>query len=436
MSSNPNRTALFVRKASGGMFSVEDVVDHPGNIWFVDSGQTTTGGDTVGHGRNPDEPFLTLDYAIGQCTANNGDVIYAMPGHAETWTTTGVKVTLDVAGVRVRGLGDGSDRPTFSFGHTGTTWTWSAANVSIENLLFVTAIDAVVTYATITGADAKIVNCETRDTTDIEVVTDFTCSGDRLEVDGLFKNGYTGGNANDAVLSLNGVERAEIKNCRLITKVLTAIVEFVTVASTGVEIHDNDFLVDSTTDLSKNVVDTITGSTWSCYDVFDLGAGTSFSGGSGAALAGDDVSAVLTQLTSSCTSVGTAVDSVQTNLTSSATSTGTGVDSVQTNLTSSATSTGTAVDSVQTNLTSSATSVGTAVDSIQTNVTSSATSVGTGVESVQTNLTSSTTSVTTVVDSVGTQESTNRGYLASEWTSWEAQWSVQSSYIMSGVASV
>jgi len=62
--------------------------------------------------------------------------------------------------------------------------------------------------------------------------------------------------------------------------------------------------------------------------------------------------------------------------------------------------------------------------------------VGTGVESVQTNLTSSTTSVTTVVDSVGTQESTNRGYLASEWTSWEAQWSVQSSYIMSGVASV
>lgn len=421
----PNRTALFVRKASGGMFSVEDLDDHPGNVWFVDSGQTTTGGDTVGHGRNPDEPFLTLDYAVGQCTANNGDVIYVMPGHSETRSVTGAQVTLDVVGVRIRGLGDGSDRPTFTFSHTGATWTWSAANVSIENLLLVTGIDSVVTYATISGADAKIINCETRDTTDIEVITDFTCTGDRLVVDGLFKNGYTGGNANDAVLAMNGVNRAEIMNCRLITNAATAIIEFVTTACTAIEIHDCDFLETGTTDYSKNVVDTITGSTWSCWNVFDMGAGASFSGGSGAALAGDDISAVQTNLTSSCTSVGTAVASIQTNLTSSATSVTTHVTSV-----------GTAVDSIQTNLTSSATSVGTGVASIQTNLTSSATSVGTGVASIQTNLTSSATSIGTLTTSVGTQESTNRGYLASEWTSWESEWSVQLSHIRSGVESL
>ena len=391
---------------------------------YVDSSDAAAT-DTSNDGTDPAVPMATLDAAVSVSGLTAGDIIYVMPGHSETRSVTGAQVTLDVAGIFIIGVGAGASRPTFTFSHTGATWTWSAAGVTVANCLFVTGVDSVVTYATISGADAHLINCETRDTTDVEVVTDFTISGDRPYIDGLFKNGYTGGNANDAVLSLNGVDRAEIQRCRLITNCLTSIIEFVTAPSTAIEIHNCDFLETGTTDYSKNVVDTITGSTWSCWDVFDMGAGASFSGGSGAALAGDDISAVETNLTSSTTSVGTAVGSIQTNLTSSATSVGTG-----------ATSVGTAVGSIQTNLTSSATSVtthvtsvGTAVDSIQTNLTSSASSVGTGVASIQTNLTSS-------ASSVALAESTNYTYLQSEWTSWDAEWVTQYSYLVSAVVSV
>jgi len=78
------------------------------------------------------------------------------------------------------------------------------------------------------------------------------------------------------------------------TKVLTAVVEFVTAACSNIVVKNCEFYVSGTTDFSKTVVDTITGSEWEVNSGFDLGAGSKFSGGSGAALAGDDVSAVST----------------------------------------------------------------------------------------------------------------------------------------------
>ena len=76
------KAALFSRHQPGGVFTIVDEANFTtGNIFFVDSG-SATGADSVGAGRNPDLPFLTIDYAVGQCTANNGDYIIAMPGHA------------------------------------------------------------------------------------------------------------------------------------------------------------------------------------------------------------------------------------------------------------------------------------------------------------------------------------------------------------------
>ncbi|MBU1623383.1 MAG: hypothetical protein KJ597_07465 [Nanoarchaeota archaeon] len=305
-----NRTALFSRHQPGGVFTIADLPAHPGDIWFVDSGASGAS-DGVGYGRNTDKPFATIDYAIGQCTASNGDVIYVLPGHAETYSTTGAKITLDVIGVSIIGLGKGSARPTLTFGHTGATIAWTAASCSIENLLFVTSADSVVTFATISGADWALKNCETRDTTNVEVINAFTCTGDRGLVDGHYHNGYTGGDANVAVFTLAGVDGLEIKNSRFMTKVTTAVIN-ITASSTNLEVHDCDFLVSSTTDLSKNMVSTGGSNTWSIWNCYDLGAGSAFSGGSGAAVAKDDVSVVSTAvstayalLTSSATSVAT-----------------------------------------------------------------------------------------------------------------------------------
>jgi len=335
---------------------MNDVIDTFGPaVWqnavqkiYVSSTHASASDSNAG---TPDSPFATLDGAMGADDLAAGDIIYLMPGHAETYSTTGVKATFDVAGVYIIGIGEGASRPTFTFSHTGATWTWSAASVSLANCLFVTGVDLVVTFATISGADAHLINCETRDTTNKEVINDFTCTGDRLVVDGHFKNGYTSGDANVAVFTMAGVDRAEIQNCRFITKVTTGIVNF-TATNTAIEVHKCDFLVDSTTNLSKNVVATGGTNTWGVWDSFDLGASTTFSGGNAVAVASDDIGTAYSLLTSSATSVTTHVTSV-----------GTTVDSVQTNLTSSATSVATGVDSVQTNLTSSATSIGTDLSS-------------------------------------------------------------------------
>ena len=274
----------------------------PGNQFFVDSG---TGADT-NDGLTWGSALATVDAAIGKCTANNGDIIWIAPGHTETWTTTGAKLVADIAGVRIVGLGQGADRPTFSFGHTGTTWTISAASVTMANLLLVSAVDSITTFGTISGADCTLLDIETRDTTDVEVIDTFIVTGDRLTVKGHFHNGYTGGNANARVFKMTGVDNALFDRCRFMTKVTTAVINFSGTACTNIVVKECDFLVTSTTNLSKTVVDTIGGSTWEVTDCFDLGAGASFSGGSGAALASDDVSAVTAAIGTLANTGGTA----------------------------------------------------------------------------------------------------------------------------------
>lgn len=278
-----------------------------GAIYYVHSGT----GDDNNSGENSEEPLATLAAAYAACTANQGDVIVLMPGHAETYSTTGTKLTADKAGVKIIGLGRGPNRPTFTFGHTGATWAISAAGHTLENLLFVTGTDGVTTFMTISAADWKLIDIETRDTTDVEVITDITvtAAADRGEVRRFFKNGYTGGNANARVFSLAGVDRCLFEDCRFITKVTTAVIGFVTTACTAIEIKNSNFLVDSTS-LTKNVVDTVSGSTWLATGCADLSTGAGFSGGSAAALAGDDVSAVA----AATASVGTLVSTANSHL--------------------------------------------------------------------------------------------------------------------------
>ncbi len=252
---------------------------------------SVTGSDTSA-GVTPGAPLATIAAAMTLCTANKGDKIHLLSGHTETYSTTGSKLTTK-AGVKIIAYGTGADRATFTFSHTGATWTVSGAGSWIENVLFVCGVDSVTTYGTVSGVDVTFHACEFRDTTDVEVITDLTVTGDRFTFSNCFKNGYVGGNANVRVLSLNGVDDALIANCRFRTKVTTAVVGFVTAACTNVVINNCVFMVDSTTNFSKNVVDTITGSTWAVSgNSFDIPAGQFFGGGSGAALAGVSISAI------------------------------------------------------------------------------------------------------------------------------------------------
>ena len=181
-----NRTPLFSKKQPGGIFTISDLQQHPGNIWFVDSG---IGTDSVGSGQDPDSPVATLDFAVGLCTADNGDVIYLMPGHAES-IASATGCVLDVAGVRVIGLGWGAMRPTLTIDTADTALiSIEAANVWLENILIVSNFLDIATAVTILAAadGCTLKDIEMRDTSAIlgaliqvsvaTTVTDLTVDG-------------------------------------------------------------------------------------------------------------------------------------------------------------------------------------------------------------------------------------------------------------------
>lgn len=257
---------------------------HSGNVYWVDSGIGSDGNS----GKSPEKPWATLDYAVSRCTASNGDIIFVAPGHAET-ISTATALAIDVAGVSIVGLGTGALRPTFTVGTAATaTITFSANNCSAENIIVKSALDGLNTAITVTGTGVYL-DIEHQDTSStVEADIAIACSGDQFTCK-LRDIGFTAGDQRDQSITLNGVDNARI-DVDFYGKVATSVVDMITAACTDVEVRGTMY-VSGTTDGTKNVTDTITGSTW-YMDVNDAAAGAKYTGGSAAAVASDDVSAV------------------------------------------------------------------------------------------------------------------------------------------------
>jgi len=127
------------RNQVGGQLMFLDFSSTTGTSFFVDS---ATGAST-NTGRTPASPFATLAQAVAACTPSKGDRIYLMPGHAET-ISAAAGIAIGTAGITITGLGVGSNRPTFSWSATASTWTITAANVTIRNIRCTASIDEVV----------------------------------------------------------------------------------------------------------------------------------------------------------------------------------------------------------------------------------------------------------------------------------------------------
>lgn len=126
-----------------------------GDIRYVHHG----GAGTSGPGWAPENAYTTIDSAISACTANNNDLVVVLPGHAETITAASA-IDLDVAGVTVIGLGQGTNRPTVTFG-TATTASidFSAANCTLKNIRCVSNIDSLVCFVEGGAGNATIEDC-------------------------------------------------------------------------------------------------------------------------------------------------------------------------------------------------------------------------------------------------------------------------------------
>lgn len=119
-----------------------------GNIFYVDS----VTGSSVNPGDRPDKPVATIDQAVNLTTANKGDVILVMPKHAETLSSA-TALNLDVAGITIKGLGIGSNRPTITLDTAvGTTIPVSAADIAIENCIITANFADITSAFTLTTA--------------------------------------------------------------------------------------------------------------------------------------------------------------------------------------------------------------------------------------------------------------------------------------------
>lgn len=253
-----------------------------GNVLFVNN---STAGAADGNIGSYDQPLSTVDAAIGRCAASAGWVIYVGQGHAETVSGAG-SIAQDVIGVTIIGCGTGNNRPVFTFSAVASTWTISAANCAVYNIVAVPSVDVITSPFVVSAAGCTIgvpgYPLEWQDassTVEVLRVILTTAAADNLRVD-LVHRGFTAGTHNVNSIRLVGCNNGVI-NVDQYGIVSTAVVEFLTTACSNIQITGN-FYVSGTTNLSKNVVDTVGGSTYG-VNGFDAAAGAMFSGGSGSA---------------------------------------------------------------------------------------------------------------------------------------------------------
>lgn len=201
-----------------------------GTTFYVSSAVTN------GDGRSPQTAISTIDAAIGLCTANKGDRIIVMPGHTET-VTAAAGIALDVAGVTIVGLGRGSARPTVNFTTVvGASFSVTAANCYVENILFTGGLDALTNPIHIQAADFTLVNFETRDVTG--QATDFiltTDAADRFYISGWKHSGAAAAGA-DTAISIVGGDDWVIEDFDIYGNFAVAGIENVTTASNRIRI--------------------------------------------------------------------------------------------------------------------------------------------------------------------------------------------------------
>lgn len=252
----------------------------PGNVFYVSSVLA------VGNGQGTKaSPYATLTLALAAATADNGDLIYLLPGHVET-VTAAAGIAINKAGVSILGLGNGVDRPTFTFTtSTAATMTLTAASVTMKGVVLVCGLNAVVSPLVVSGADCTL-DIETQDgSATVEFLrailttagaVRFTCK--------LTHRGFVAGTSAVNAIRLVGCVggRIDVDYYGILT---TAVVEFLTTACANVEVTGR-FYVSGLSNFSRTVVDTVTGSLWDVRG-YDAVAGQFFGGGNAVPVSAD-----------------------------------------------------------------------------------------------------------------------------------------------------
>lgn len=242
-------TGANARTQEHNFYDLRSAYPTTGNIWFVDSGAASGG-----NGLSPEGAVTTLAAANTLATANNGDIIIGMEGHAET-ITAAAGATITKAGVRFIGLGVGRNRPTFTFTtDAAASFDITAANVHVQGVVLINGIASQTAMLNVTAAGVALRDCEVQvsDGTTAAVLGVLTSdAADRLIIDGCHFHGV---NAVTAAIRIVGADYVVVKN-NLVTGLYatTGAVEQVTTA--GVDhLYQGNTILNRTADGNNKAI--------------------------------------------------------------------------------------------------------------------------------------------------------------------------------------
>ena len=108
-----------------------------GNYFYVSS----LTGNANYDGLSTQYPLPTIALALDKCVASNMDVIVCLPGHNEGFGDA--QLAIDVAGVSVIGVGQGTLTPRIDFDHANASIDITASNVLLRNFRLLPSVTAV-----------------------------------------------------------------------------------------------------------------------------------------------------------------------------------------------------------------------------------------------------------------------------------------------------
>lgn len=226
---------------------------HPtGNVRYVHSGS----GSSTGPGFSPETAYSTIDAAISASTADNGDVVVVLEDHTET-VVGAAGIALDVAGVRVIGLGVGRNRPRVTFTTAdAASLDISAARCSLENVVLINGRDGQTAMVNVTAADVTIQDCEFQlgdASTQAALGILTTAAADRLTVRRNFLHGSVDAGVAAGVRVVGGDAITIEDNVIVGAFATTGCISNITTASTMLVIRRNG-LLNKTADGDNKVI--------------------------------------------------------------------------------------------------------------------------------------------------------------------------------------
>lgn len=201
------------------------VMDQPsGRVFWVGNNAVLLEGEKAaadtslnGKGGTYLQPFASIDYAIGQCAANRGDIIYVRSGYAVS-VSAAAGIALDIAGVSIVGLGVGDSRPIVTFTtSTAATLAVTAPNCRISNMVFKCNIASQVKMIDVVAKDLVVDHCDFREgsATGVSFISASTADNDSDKLKVLGCNFYapTAGNMDNAITLAKDFIGVRIVNC-------------------------------------------------------------------------------------------------------------------------------------------------------------------------------------------------------------------------------